>query len=158
MSQFEWSESGKQLLRIFEQKIKEHGGHFSLWSKMRKEVSPVRIKHNRPAKRTHYILGSAYIHDNWNKLTLTEIAQAINKPLVSVSRQAKRMGLRSKKNDFINRGKYVQMEKGKRVINKDTGVIYPSIRQAALSIGMDRQNLRRRLYGVVTNNTGLELL
>lgn len=157
MDQFPWSEGGRQLLNIFNEKIKREGGHFSLWSKMRREVRPVILKEKRK-KPTYYITGSAYIHENWNRLTLTEIAKDINKPIASVSRQAKRMGLKSKISDFAGRGQQIIALKGKRVGNLKTGEIYLSIRQAAAAIKMDSSTLRKRLNEKLPNRTGLKLL
>jgi len=148
MEQFEWSESGLQLLAIFKGKIASEGGHFALWSKMRRELRPV-LQHAIPvrkAKRSPYKHPHArFVLDNWKEMSVYKMAAMTGMSPAGVSRLSKALRLRNKK--------YIWNKTGRKPVEKslvfdtETGIFYFSCAEASRALCINERTFQCYMSG-----------
>lgn len=141
LAQYDWSESGLNLLTIFEAKIRQEGGHFSLWSKMRKELQPVLQRAEYPkrkAKRSPWKHQYArYLIDNWKTLNYAAMVKHTGMSPAGLSRLAK--GLRLKSKPIIYNGPRVECRRSlSLVLDLETGIYYFNMNECARAVNVHK--------------------
>lgn len=157
MNKFEWTPEGRQLLSIFESKIKFYGGSDQLIEYLCQEDLIIEYKNYTPPKKhtkfqalkAHH---KSYILNNWGKQSTKSIAQSIKISHDTVTSAAKQMKLGRNKYSHT----YIYGQKNKItgwLLNLETGIYYENLTRAAESINVDRQKLYFKMNKRKINNS-----
>lgn len=156
VEQYPWSDSGKQLLSIFEAKIQYYGGAPVLIDELCKEDIIEFKAYKKPKKKTKFKFikdsHKATIIDLWNKKSTNMIAQSLKISHDTVTMVARSMKLG--RNKFSEKFSNGQQNKTKNmVLNLETGIYYENIMLAAKTINVTWHNLNWRISKSKVNNT-----
>ncbi len=139
MAEFEWTPEGRQLLSIFEAKIRYYGGPEKLCDiiceedRVFKKQKDIELKSTpfKAAKRKQM----GYILKMWNKYATPVIASKLRISHDTVTLTAKMLKLgRNKANDFFSAGQ--QNKATNWVLNTETGIYYENLMLAAKAAGI----------------------
>lgn len=145
VEQYPWSDSGKELLSNVKALIQHNGGRHLMYCKVKREANK-RIYRFKETGEDPPVSIDSIIFNNWDKLSLPEIAKLTGKKVGYVFYRGKWLGLPSKVYNGLPLA-------AKLILNTETGIYYESTLQAAISRNMTLKNLSRRLVGKRKNNT-----
>lgn len=145
MAEFEWTQSGKELLSIFEAKINYYGGAENLCdiicnennTHVIQELSVSKYTPHQSAKRAQ----TGYIVKMWHKLSTPTIANNLGISHDTVTKTANLLNLgRNKANELMSEGQRNKVTKW--ILNTETGIYYENLMLAAKSRNLRWHNLQ----------------
>lgn len=145
MAEFEWSQSGKELLSIFEAKINYYGGVEKLCdiicnedtAFVAQEISTPALTSFESVKRKR----RGYIVKMWHKLSTPTIANNLGVSHDRVTTIANLLNLgRNKANELMSEGQRNKITKW--ILNTETGIYYENLMLAAKSRNLRWHNLQ----------------
>lgn len=154
--QYPWSDSGKQLLSIFEAKIQYYGGASVLIDELcREDIFPQK-SYVRPKKKTKFqILNEnhkAFVINNWHKMSTNDIAKKLKFCQSSIVRFSQQMNLgRNQYKKTYSTGQQYKLTDW--YLNTETGIYYENLMRAVKSVNGDWYNMYFRIHKRKLNNT-----
>lgn len=142
-TQFEWSDGGRELLKVIEAEIAKNGGRYRTHCKLQREANR-RIYKFKQVEVPISI--NSIIFNNWHKLMISEISNLVGLPIGTVYWRGRWLGLPTK-------GRSLSKHNEKMVFNTQTGIYYDSIKDAWKTVGGCYKTLSRKLKGDCNNNT-----
>lgn len=102
--------------------------------------------------KVNYTTTDWYIYDNWNKLSIQQIAELLAVSTITVKRMGKRLGLK-RKTRVVDNAPNVTYRARVWLLNLQTGIYYLSEKEAAETIGMNYSTFKNKMNGNRINNT-----
>lgn len=102
--------------------------------------------------KVNYTTTDWYIYNNWNKLSVQQIAEILAVSTITVKRIAKRLKLK-RKTRVVDTPPNVTYRARVWLLNLETGIYYLSEKEAAETIGMNYSTFKNKMNGNRINNT-----